>query len=162
MDKGLIDFGLLIEPFDYSKYDFIRLPIKDTWGVLMRKDSPLAEKTSICAEDLWDKPLIISHQKKGSTEMENWLGKDMSELNIVATYNLLYNASRFVKMGFGYAIALDKLISTSGDSELCFRPLNPVAEAGLCIVWKKYQVFSGAAEMFLKHIQDEFNPEGNY
>lgn len=156
LDKGLIDFGLLVEPFDNSKYDFIRLPVKDTWGVLMRKDSPLAEKESICAEDLWDKPLIISHQTTISDEMIAWLRKDMSQLNIVATYDLLYNASRFVKMGFGYVIALDKLINTSGDSNLCFRPLYPPSEAGLCIVWKKYQVFSRAAEQFLRQIREEF------
>lgn len=156
LDKGLIDFGLLVEPFDNSKYDFIRLPVKDTWGVLMRKDSPLAEKESICAEDLWDKPLIISHQTTISNEMISWLRKDISQLNIVATYDLLYNASRFVKMGFGYVIALDKLINTSGDSNLCFRPLYPASEAGLCIVWKKYQVFSRAADQFLREIQKEF------
>lgn len=156
LDKGLIDFGLLVEPFDISKYDFIRLPVKDTWGVLMRKDSPLAEKENICAEDLWDKPLIISHQTVISDEMIAWLRKDVSQLNIVATYDLLYNASRFVKMGFGYAIALDKLINTSGDSNLCFRPLYPVSEAGLCIVWKKYQVFSRAAGRFMQKLKDEF------
>ncbi len=156
LDKGLIDFGLLVEPFDIEKYDFIRLPVKDTWGVLMRKDSPLAEKESICARDLWDKPLIISHQTSISKEMIAWLQKDISQLNIVATYDLIYNASRFVKMGFGYAITLDKLINTSGDSNLCFRPLYPISEAGLCIVWKKYQVFSRVAEQFLKKIQAEF------
>lgn len=156
LDKGLIDFGLLVEPVDVAKYDYIRLPVKDTWGILMQKDSPLAGKESICAEDLWDKPLIISHQISINHEMISWLRQDISRLNIVATYDLLYNASRFVKMGVGYAIALDKLINTSGDSDLCFRPLYPVLEAGLCIVWKKYQVFSRAAEQFLKIIQSEF------
>lgn len=156
LDKGLIDFGLLVEPFDIVKYDYVRLPVKDTWGVLMRKDSPLAEKEYIVAEDLWDQPLIISHQTSISNEMIAWLRRDISKLNIVATYDLVYNASRFVKMGFGYVIALDKLINTTGESELCFRPLYPASEAGLCIVWKKYQVFSRAAEQFLKQIQSEF------
>ena len=89
--------------------------------------------------------------------MSSWIQRDISKLNIVATYNLIYNASRFVKMGVGYAIALDKLINTSGDSKLCFRPLFPVLEAGLCIAWKKYQIFSRAAEQFLKQIQYEFS-----
>ena len=62
LDKGLIDFGLLVGPVDVTKYDYIRLPLKDTWGILMRKDSSPADKDSIIAEDLWDKPLIISHQ----------------------------------------------------------------------------------------------------
>lgn len=151
LDKGLIDFGLLVEPFDIAKYDYVRLPVKDTWGVLMRKDSPLAEKEYIVAEDLWDQSLIISHQTSISNEMIAWLRRDISKLNIVATYDLVYNASRFVKMGFGYVIALDKLINTTGESELCFRPLYPVSEAGLCIVWKKYQVFSRAAEQFSQY-----------
>ncbi len=157
LDKGLIDFGLLVEPFDITKYDYIRLPVKDTWGVLMPLDSPLAKKDSVCAEDLWDKPLIISHQTSSSDEMAAWLQRDISKLNIAAFYDLLYNASKFVKAGFGYAIALDKLINTSEDSNLCFRPLSPILEAGLCIVWKRYQVFSRAAEKFLKEIQAKFS-----
>jgi len=153
LDKGLIDFGLLVGPVDVNKYDYIRLPMKDTWGILMRKDSPLAEKEVICAEDLWDKPLIISHQTAINSEMFSWLKMDISKLNIVATYDLLYNASLFVKTGFGYVIALDKIINTTGDSMLCFRPLYPALEAGLYIVWKKYQMFSRASNAFLQQLQ---------
>lgn len=162
LDKGLIDFGLLVEPFNITKYDFIKLPAKDTWGVLMQKNSPLSEKESICAEDLWDKPLILSRQSLKSNKMISWLVKDKSKLNIVATYNLLYNASRFVKMGLGYAITLDKIINTDGDSNLCFRPLYPCLEAGLCIVWKKYQIFSRASEQFLKQLQEEFSTDNDF
>ncbi|MFR2737518.1 MAG: LysR substrate-binding domain-containing protein [[Clostridium] innocuum] len=155
LDKGLIDFGLLVGPVDVNKYDYIRLPLKDTWGVLMRKDSSLAEKESIIAEDLWDKPLIISHQTSINSEMFSWLKTDITKLNIVATYDLVYNASQFVKKGFGYVIALDKLINTTGDSSLCFRPLYLTLEAGLCIIWKKYQVFSKASNAFLQQLQKE-------
>lgn len=153
LDKGLIDFGLLVEPVDITKYEYLRLPVKDTWGVLMRKDSPLAEKKYICAEDLWDKPLIVSHQTSSDNEMSAWLKKELSKLNIVMNYELIYNASHFVKMGFGYAIALDRLINTTKESELCFKPLYPKLEAGLCVIWKKYQVFSKASEHFLKNLQ---------
>lgn len=155
LDKGLIDFGLLVGPVDVNKYDYIRLPLKDTWGVLMRKDSSLAEKDFIIAEDLWDKPLIISHQTSINSEMFSWLKTDIAKLNIIATYDLVYNASQFIKQGFGYVIALDKLINTTGDSDLCFRPLYPTLEAGLCIVWKKYQVFSKASNAFLQQLQKE-------
>ena len=123
----------------------------------MCKDSPLAEKESISAEDLWDKPLIISHQTSMNNEMFSWLKADISKLNIVATYDLIYNAAQFVKKGFGYVIALDKLINTTGDSNLCFRPLFPVLEAELCIVWKKYQVLSRASNTFLKQLQEVSN-----
>ena len=161
LDKGLIDFGLLVGPVDVNKYDYIRLPLKDRWGVLMRKDSPLAEKESITAEDLWDNPLIISHQTSINSEMFSWLKTDITKLNIVATYDLVYNASQFVKKGFGYVIALDKLINTTGDSSLCFRPLYPILEAGLCIVWKKYQVFSKASNAFLQQLQKELENIAN-
>lgn len=156
LDKGLIDFGLLEGPVDVSKYDYMRLPVSDIWGVLMRKDSPLAEKNVVCAEDLWDKPLIVSHQTSISSDMMVWLKKDVSRLNIVMTYDLIFNASLFVKKGIGYAIALDKIINTTGDSELCFRPLYPTLEAGLCIVWKKYQVFSRASREFLRVLKGEW------
>jgi len=155
LDKGLLDFGLLAGAADVEKYNYIQLPIADTWGVLMRKDSPLSEKKSICCEDLWDKPLILSHQASANSEMRSWLKKGEKRLNIVLTYDLIYNASHFVKKGLGYAIALDKIINTTGDSELCFRPLSPVMEADLCIVWKKYQVFSKASNAFLKTLQNE-------
>lgn len=155
LDKGLIDFGLLVGHTDINKYDHIQLPMKDTWGVLMCKDSPLAEKEVISAEDLWDKPLIISHQTSMNDEMFSWLKADISKLNIVATYDLVYNAAQFAKKGFGYVIALDKLINTTGESNLCFRPLFPALEAKLCIIWKKYQVLSRASNTFLKQLQEE-------
>ncbi len=155
LDKGLIDFGLLIEPVDIEKYDYMRLPVKDLWGVLMRKDAPLAQKEAVCPEDLWDKPVILSHQVAASSEMSSWFQTDISKLHIVTTYNLIYNASHFVSKGLGYALTLDKLINTTGDSALCFRPLAPALEAGLCIVWKKYQMFSRAAELFLRQLKNE-------
>lgn len=159
LDKGLIDFGLLVEAVDLSRYDYMRLPISDTWGVLMRRDSPLAEKDAICAEDLWDRPLILSHQAFANNEFRDWLKTDISRINIVVTYDLLHNVSLFVKEGIGYALTLDKIINISGDIELCFRPLCPALEAGLCIVWKKYQVFSRASRKFLDSLKAELNGE---
>lgn len=152
LDKGLIDFGLLFTKIDPQKYEAIPVPIKDTWGVLMRKDSPLAKKEAICPEDLWDKPLIVSHQKGDDVYLNQWLQREESELHIVATYNLLFNASLLVDEGLGYALCFDKLINTQG-SNLCFRPLYPQLEAPGFIVWKKYQVFSKAANIFLRYLQ---------
>lgn len=159
LDKGLIDFGLLVGAVDISKYNFLRLPVRDTWGVLMRKDSPLAQQNVVRAEDLWDKPLILSHQTSISSDMMAWLRADVKKLNIVMTYELIYNASHFVKKGIGYAITLDKLINTTGESELCFRPLYPALEADLCMVWKKHQVFSKASKAFLHQVQSVWKPD---
>lgn len=154
LDKGLIDFGIFIEPFDLSKYDHLRLPLYDTWGVLMRKDSPLADKEFITPEDLWDKPIIRSEQSYGRNIVTDWFRKSFDELNVVATYNLLYNASLLVEQGLGYAVSLDKLINTSGNSNLCFRPLYPELISHLDIAWKKYQVFPKCTEIFLKRLQE--------
>ncbi|MEY2195655.1 LysR family transcriptional regulator [Neobacillus sp. BF23-41] len=161
LDKGLLDFGILIQPADLSKYNYFNIPGKDVWGVVMRKDSPLAYKDSIQAVDLLNVPLICSRQAMKQTfsknEFADWFGEDFDKLNVVTTYNLAYNAAIMVDEGIGYAITLDKIVNTSSDSNLCFRPLEPRLESGLNIVWKKHQVFSAAAEMFLKEIQTNFS-----
>ena len=152
LDKGLIDFGLLFDPKDLSKYQYLRIPQKDTWGVLMRRDAPLAKKEAIGPKDLWDKPLILSRQHRAGSALSMWLKREEADLNIVATYSLLYNGSILVDEGLGYAITLDKIINTQGGN-LCFRPLIPTLQAGLCVVWKKYQVLTKASELFLNTLQ---------
>lgn len=158
LDKGLIDFGLLSTEIDAQKYEAIPVPFKDTWGVLMRKDSPLAEKETIRPEDLWDKPLIVSHQKGDEVYLNQWLQREESELHIVATYNLLFNASLLVDEGLGYALCYDKIINTQG-SNLCFRPFSPQLRVRGFIVWKKYQVFSKAGGIFLQHLRELLDPD---
>jgi DNA-binding transcriptional LysR family regulator len=149
LDKGLIDFGLLLGKIDLSKYDTLKLPVKDIWGVLMRRDAPLAQKDKITPDDLIGQPLIISRQADKNNDLSEWFNKHNSEPNIVATYNLVYNASLMVDEGMGYALCLDKIINTSGDSNLCFRPLEPKLELEMNLVWKKYQILTKAAEKFL-------------
>lgn len=157
LDKGLLDFGVLIEPANMKKYDYIRLPATDTWGLLMPRDCPLAARPVVRPQDLWYLPIITSRQSMLSNEFSGWLGKEFEKLRIVATYNLVYNASLLVAAGMGYALCLDKLVNTSEESPLCFRPLEPRMEVHLDIVWKKYQVFSGAAERFLKEVRETFH-----
>lgn len=156
LDNGLIDFGVLTEPSNISKYDSISLPETDVWGLLMRKDHPLAGKDYIEAGDLKNIPLISSSQQLTNNAFSKWLKDDYEKLNHVATYTLLYNASLLVKDNIGCALGLDKIISTSKDSGLCFRPLKPRLEARWRIVWKKYQIFSKASEIFLNKLQKEF------
>lgn len=161
LDNGLLDFGILIQPADITKYDSLNLPAKDVWGVVMRKDSPLAAKECICKEDLRTVPLLCSRQAVLSQRHGNafaaWFGADFDKLNIVSTYNLIYNAAVMVEEGVGYAVTLDNLANTSAASDLCFRPLSPRLESGLNVVWKKYQVFSPAAEIFLDRLKAAFS-----
>ena len=159
LDRGLLDFGVLIQPIDLSKYDHIELPQKDIWGVVMRKDCPLAKKKYVELSDLKNLPLIASRQMSPKFSSESgfldWFKDDFENLNITATYNLIFNAGIMVEAGIGYAITLDKLINISGN--LCFRPLKPKLESGLDVVWKKYQVFSPAAKLFLEKLKQHLN-----
>lgn len=160
LDKGLLDFGLLIQPADISKYDYLNIPAKDTWGVIMRKDSSLAEKETIRKEDLLNVPLICSRQviseERHRNEFAEWFGEDFDKLDIVTTFNLVYNAAIMVEAGVGYAITIDKIANTTESSSLCFRPLEPQLDSGLNIIWKKDQVFSAAAALFFKKLREHF------
>ncbi|MCH5296943.1 MAG: LysR family transcriptional regulator [Ruminococcus sp.] len=153
LDSGLIDFGLVFGNIDYSKYEAIKLPIQDRWGILMRRDCELSKQSTINAEDLYDKPLIVSRQTLSNGILKKLLGRDESNLNISATYSLLFNGSIMVQEGLGYALALDKIINTSGDSSLTFRPLSYDIKEEMHIIWKKHNIFSRAAEKLLEELK---------
>lgn len=163
LDKGLLDFAVLIEPVDVSKYDFLDLPEKDTWGLVMRKDSELAKLDNIKLENLKNIPIISSKQimEKSSYNKKflEWFKGEFENLNIVAKYNLIYNAGLMVESGIGYALGIEGLINTDSNSYLTFRPLSPRLESGLKVVWKKSQIFSAAAGLFLKKMKEKFSRE---
>lgn len=152
LDKGLIDFGILIEPSNLEKYNSLRLPLTDKWGILMRKDSPLSEKEYITKEDLNRLPLLFSVHSFKKNNVTAWFCKDLDKLNVVATYNLIYNASLMVEQGMGYAVGLKGIINTSGDSTLCFRPFFPILETHLDVAWKKNGELSKASKIFLERL----------
>lgn len=155
LDKGLIDFGLIFDPIDHTRYQVFPVAKKDIWGVLMRRDSLLAEKETITAEDLEKKPLILSRHARDGDVLTAWLKKPLSAMNIAATYSLAYNASLMVEDGVGYALVLDGLIASGEDSPLVFRPLAPALTAGMNIVTKKNPVLSKAAACYLETLKQE-------
>ncbi len=156
IERGLLDFAIIVQEVDLSKYNYLKIPSSDTWGLLMRKDSPLAEKPFIQPEDLLDRPLICSRQSM-TEEMQKWLGEMLDKLNIVATYDLLFNASVMVREGLGYALGFDNIIYTGQESPLCFRPLNPALKSPMYIIWKKYQVFTPVASVLLDEMKKQFS-----
>ncbi|MGL5191475.1 MAG: LysR family transcriptional regulator [Cetobacterium sp.] len=157
LDNGLLDFGILVGPANLESYNYLKFPTTDIWGLLMKKTSQLASKEYIKITDLENIPLLISRQSLVENQIAGWGVKDLSKLNIIATYNLVFNASLMVDEGLGYALCLDKLVNTSCESTLCFKPLSPLLEVNLDIIWKKNQVFSKAAKKFLEFLQIEFN-----
>lgn len=152
LDKGLIDFAILFEPSDFKKYNYIKLPVYNNWGLLMKKDNPLAKLEYIKPKDLLNIPLIFSKQALDNNELTGWFGYNVEKLNIVATYNLIYNASFFVEENFGSALTLDNLVN---NPNLCFKPLAPNLKSNLVMAWKKYQVFSKASQIFLDELQKD-------
>ena len=154
LDKGLLDFGLFIEPIDKKEYGFIQLNEKDTWGLLMRKDSSLSCKKYIEPNDMRNIPIFTSRQYLVRNLISGWLGFDFEKLNIIGSYNLLFNASIMVEEGLGYALCIDRLINLTGNSKLCFKPLKPSLEAGILIAWKKNQPISKCAKIFLQKLSE--------
>lgn len=153
LDKGLLDIGLLLGPIRQEKYDYINIHKKDTFGLLMTKDSPLAKQELISVEQIKDLPLIFAQQTFSGHQQLDWLGFDYSSLNVVATYNLIYNATFMVEKGIGYALCLSNLVNTAGRN-LTFRPIMPELSVDLYIVTKKYETFSPAVKLFIEKVKD--------
>ncbi len=158
LEQGLSDFAVIAEPPDLSKYNYIELPDADVWGLLMRRDNPLAQKSVICPDDLNNVPLISSPQSL-KADLPRWCGEAIDSLNIIGTVNLFYNGSVFVKEGLGCLLVFDRLADVS--SELCFRPLYPKLETKMFIIWKKYQIFTPIAERLINMLKTRFSDQQN-
>lgn len=154
MENGTLDMGLLPEPVDISKYEFIRMPVKEEWGVLTREDSPLGGLKSVRPENLAGRPLMISSRELIENELANWFGGGLDGLDIPVRYNLLYNVAMLVKNGFGDALCI-RLDCSYPD--LRFIPLSPPLELGSVLVWKRHQVTSSAVEALIVHARKCFS-----
>lgn len=154
LDNGLVDFGLVIGTVDIEKYDYIKLPVSDRWGIIMKDTDELAKYDRISSDMLRDKPLFLSHQSSDSSEIRSWFSDNNISPQIVGTYNLAYNASVFVKSGFGYMLVLDNILNTTISSGLAFRPIIPAMKADMYFIWKKNQVFGKAASAFLDEMKN--------
>ncbi|AEB30994.1 transcriptional regulator, LysR family [Carnobacterium sp. 17-4] len=152
LDKGILDFGIVIDPVEKKKYDYLRLPRTDHWGILFHNDHPYAKKEAILPDDLQFLSLFVSSQSLVDNQIGDWMGKNLESQQIIGTYNLLYNASIMVREGIGCALCIDGIINTQG-TNLTFVPLRPRLEANLNMIWKKNAIHSKAATVFLNAIQ---------
>ena len=152
LDKGLLDFGLFIQPTNLQKYASLRLPVTDRWGLLVRRDSPLAERKHLTAQDLPGVPLLVSGQRSVLDNLRQWLQLREKQLQIVGTYNLLFNAALLVEEGVGCALCLDKLLPARHE-KLRFVPLLPDVKMALDLAWRQYQPLSKTARAFLAELR---------
>lgn len=151
MDKGLIDVGLLLEPIDIEKYDFIRLPIKENWVVLMKPDDPLCRKESVTPKDLADLPLILPRRMRIQNELASWFGDNYKNLDIRFTSNLSTNGAIMVSEGLAYSVVIEGAVPFWDSKKIAYRPLSPALTATSVLAWKRQQPFSPAATKFIKH-----------
>lgn len=157
LNNGLAEFALFIGLTNLDNYNFIKLPLNETWGLLMNKNSSLSKKETIKSEDLSNLPLLVSRQVYRANELSGWLNKDLSKLNIIGTYNLLYNASLMVKEDSVYAITIDKLLKD--DNKVVFKKFEPELTSNIYFAWKKYQVLSKAGQLFLDELSRKIENE---
>lgn len=153
MEKGLIDIGVLLEPVDIEKFDFIRLKGKERWVVLMRPDDPLAEKEAVSAKDLENVPLILPRRTNVQNELSNWLGDSFQEEQAVFTSNLTTNSALMVQQGLAYSIVIEGSVPFWDKEKIACRPLLPELTASSVFAWKKQQPFSLAATKFIEHLK---------
>lgn len=149
IDKGLVDFGLVIDPVEKQKYEYIRLPLIDSWGILVNTSHHLASQKTVQPEDIQHTPLLISNQSFVDNQLSEWFGGNIEHLNVVGTYNLLYNASLLAKKGVASVLCIDGIVNTS-NTNLTFLPFFPPLTANINIVWKKDKSFSSASKEFLR------------
>ena len=153
LEGGMLDFGLLLEPVDISKYDFIRLPVKEQWGVHVREDSQLARKEAVTARDLASVPLIFTQRGLVQKELERWFGPYGTQIHLAATGNLPYNMTQLARAGMGAFLTVRLRCSYEG---LRFLPLSPPLEASTVLAWKKTEAFPPAMAALLEHIKNAF------
>ena len=153
MDKGLIDIGLLLEPIDIEKYEFIRMDIKERWVVLMHPSDPLAEKEFITASDLAELPLILPRRMQLQSELASWFGDYYKDMNVLFTSNLNTNGAIMVIQGLAYSVVIEGAVPFWDTSKITYRPLYPELWATSVLAWKRGQPFSLAATKFINHIK---------
>ncbi len=155
IEQGTLDLGILVEPVDMSKYEFLRLPEKETWGILVREDSKLAEKEKVTPEDLEDVPLIMTRRAMLQNEIFHWFGSLAEEIEIVAGGNLWYNMVAMVEGGLGVGLSIDLNCKYEN---VTFIPLSPGMESRTVLAWKKAQAFSPVTKAFIRHARNFGQP----
>ncbi|MGM7719814.1 LysR family transcriptional regulator [Metabacillus sp. Hm71] len=162
IDKGLLDIGLLLTPVNIEKYDSIRLPQQERWGILMPNNAVLSKKEYVTPEDVVGLPLIIPNRPVVQQEIAGWFGNHYDNLQIFATYNLIYNAAALVQQHLGYAICLESVMEIRGIENTCFRPFSPEYTSSCLFIWKNTKVFTPTTARFIQFMKDTYETDKHY
>lgn len=150
LDRGLLDFGLLLEPIDMERYDYIRIHEKERWGLFMRDSNPLAKKEKMTKDDLKGVPLVTPHRLSMQKEIARWLDHDFSSLYTLATCNVITNGTLLVDNGHVCFLTIEGSIDLMEGRGFVFRPLEPELFMTSVLAWKKYQPLPSASRAFLE------------
>lgn len=150
MDNGLTDIGLLLEPADTENYEYIRMPVKERWVVILPSGVPLARKEHVTAKDLAEIPVIMPSRQKVHAEVANWFGDTYEKMHVIGSSNLSTNSAQMVRAGMGYALTVEGSLPFLDEREICMRPMYPELYATSVLAWKRNQPFSGAANAFIQ------------
>jgi DNA-binding transcriptional LysR family regulator len=156
IDNGFLDAGILVEPVEIAKYEFLSLPFHDIWGVLMRKNDPLSKKESLRVSDIIGLPVFLSHRRIVTEEIEGWFGKMANKLNILGYHNLPTNTMLLIERGLCYSITVQGAFSIRPNAKLRFVPLSPERKAGHVMAWKKNRMFGQATSLFLEYVKKTY------
>lgn len=157
LDQGLLEVALLIEPIETAKYNYLVLPTKDAWGVLMRSADPLAKKGALTREALYKLPLIIPHRNLVRDELTDILKIAPSKLNILVESNLSSNALQLVKYGHYYLLGIKGVYELHNDPEITFLPFSPLKQTGHVLAWRKNALLSPVTQKFIQFVTDASN-----
>lgn len=152
LDRGALDVGLLVEPGDIDKYDFVRLGVDERCGILMSDRSPLAGKEYVTVDDLAGLPVIANKRRSVQSFYRNALGEAYDKLNVVATFNLINNAAHFARQNLGYVFTIEGAMPATSGCGTCFRPFYPEIRQSAYLIWKKYQPQNRAVKKFTDQI----------
>lgn len=153
LNTGAVDFAVIIGNLPLDNYASLQLPEKDTWGVLMTKDDPLAKKSAITAEDLVGRNVLNSQQAENRKYFDSWFGNYKEQINIIGTVNLNFNGTLLVKNKAAIMLTLDKLANISDESNLTFRPITPMLKQPVTVIWKRETNLSPVADLFLNRLR---------
>lgn len=152
INKGLLDFGILLEPVDIERFDYVRLPHKETVGLITSPLNPLSNKVHIMPCDLEDIPLIVPSRSAIKNELASWFGDKYHNLNIIGDSNLIDITALLVKDNAASILAIDGAAQLYDKEYIKFVPLYPEMKLGSVFVWKKHQPTGVAAARFLEKI----------